>query len=150
MDANRQLADDVHLLAALFRHLYDTVRAAIFLAVLPLVILGLCVDAAMIGGPVASDDMWFLTKVLFCIPAALVAGMFSKGSLVVWPKEFFVLILAFGVVAGLIWFRVVTFDDNDHAPALWTNPQYDYSDVHKAGSAFKIGSAENGKFELFL
>jgi hypothetical protein len=133
-----------------FRHLYDTVQGGDFPRGLTARDLGLCVDAAMIGGPVVSDDMWFLTKVLFCIPAALVAGMFSKGRLVVWPKEFFVLILAFGVVAGLIWFRVATFDDNDHAPALWTNPQYDYSDVHKAGSAFKIGSAENGKFELFL
>ena len=99
------------------------------------------------------DDTWFLTKVLFCIlapfAAALIAGMLSKGSLVgVWAMELLVLILSFVVVAILLWCGVITFDDGDHAPAIWMNHEYDYSDVYKAGSAFKIGSMENGKFEL--
>jgi len=153
MDANAQLANDVHFLTAPLRFVFSLVRAAIFLAIFPLVILGLCFHAAMIGGPIMDDDMWFLTKVLFCVLApfalALIAGIFSKGSLVgAWAKEFLVLILSFIVVAGLLRFGVVTFNDSDHAPTIWTNPQYDYSDVFKGGSAFKIGSRENGKFEL--
>jgi hypothetical protein len=153
MDANTQLANDVHLLAAPFRLVSSIVRAAIFLAIFPLVILGLCFHAALIGGPIMDDDAWFLTKGLFCVLApfalALIAGIFSKGSLVAaWAKEFLVLILSFVVVAGLLWCRVITFDDGDHAPAIWMNPEYDYSDVYRGGSAFKIGSMENGKFEL--
>ena len=58
------------------------------------------------------------------------------------------LILSFIAVAGLLRYGVITFNDSDHAPAIWTNPQYDYSDVFKGGSAFKIGSMENGKLEL--
>ncbi len=153
MDANTQLANDLHFLTAPFRFVFSLVRAATFLAIFPLVILGLCFHAALIGGPLMDDDMWFLTKVLFCVLApfalALIAGIFSKGSLVgAWAKEFLVLILSFVVVAGLPRFGVITFDDSDHAPAIWVNPEYEYSDVYKGGSAFKIGSMENGKFEL--
>jgi hypothetical protein len=153
MDVNAQLASDVHFLAAPLRFVFSLVRAAIFLAIFPLVILGLCFHAAMIGGPIMDDDMWLPTKVLFCVLApfalALIAGIFSKGSLaVVWVKEFLVLILSFVVVAGLLCFGVITFNDGDHAPAIWTNPEFDYSDVFKGGSAFKTGSMENGKFEL--
>ena len=153
MDTNTQLANDLHFLTAPFRFVFSLVRAAIFLAILPLVILGLCVHAAMIGGPLMDDDMWFLTKVLFCVLApfacALITGVLSKGSLTsVWAKEFLVLILSFAVVASSLWCRVITFNENDHAPAIWTNPQFDYSDVYKGGSAVRIGSMENGKFEL--
>ena len=153
MDANIQLANDVHILTAPFRLVVSLVRAAIFLAILPLVILGLCVHAAIVGGPIMDDEMWFLTNVLFCVlapfAAALIAGIVSKGTLAsVWAKEFLVLILSFVAVAGLLRFRVVTFDDNDHAPAIWVNPEYDYSAVSEGGSAFKIGNMENGKFEL--
>ncbi len=153
MDANAQLANDVHLLTAPLRFVFSLVRAAIFLAIFPLVILGLCFHAALIGGPIMDDDMWLLTKVLFCVLApfalALVAGIFSKCSVVgAWAKEFLVLILSFVIVAGLLRFGVITFDDSDHAPAIWMNPEYDYSDVYKGGSAFRIGNMENGKFEL--
>jgi hypothetical protein len=153
MDANTQLVNDVHFLTAPLRFVFSLVRAAIFLAIFPLVILGLCFHAALIGGPIMDDDMWFLTKVLFCVLApfalALIAGIFSKGSLVgAWAKEFLVLILSFVIMAGLLRFGVITFDDSDHAPAIWMNLEYDYSDVYKGGSAFKIGSTENGKFEL--
>jgi len=153
MDANTQLANDVHLLTAPLRFIVSLVRAAIFLTIFPLVILGLCFHAALIGGPIMDDDTWFLTKVLFSVlapfAAALIAGVMSKGSLVgAWAKEFLVLILSFVAVAGLLRYGVITFNDSDHAPAIWTNPQYDYSDVFKGGSAFTIGSMENGKFEL--
>jgi hypothetical protein len=153
VDANTQLVNDVHFLTAPLRFVFSLVRAAIFLAIFPLVILGLCFHAALIGGPIMDDDMWFLTKVLFCVLApfalALIASIFSKGSLVgAWAKEFLVLILSFVIMAGLLRFGVITFDDSDHAPAIWMNPEYDYSDVYKGGSAFKIGSTENGKFEL--
>ncbi len=153
MDATTQLANDVQLLTAPLRFVLSLVRAAIFLAIFPLVILGLCFHAALIGGPIMDDDMWFLTKVLFCVLApfalALIAGIFSKRSLVgVWAKEFFVLILSFVVVAGLLRFGVITFNDSDHAPAMWMSPEYDYSDVYRGGSAFKIGNTENGKFEF--
>lgn len=154
MDANKQLADDVRFLAAPLRHLCDIVRAAIFLAILPLVILGLCFHAAMVGGPIMDDDLWFLTKVLFCVLAPFAVTLlygcfFARGSLgVVWAKEFLALILSFAVVAGLLWCRAITFDESDHAPAIWTNPEYDYDDVYAGGSAFKIGSMENGRFEL--
>jgi len=78
----------------------------------------------------------------------LIAGVLSKCSLVgAWVREFLVLILSFVIVVGLLRFGVITFDDSDHAPAIWMNPEYDYSDVHKGGSAFKIGSMENGRFE---
>jgi len=65
---------------------------AIFLAIFPLVIIGLCFHAAMVGGPIMDDDTWFLTKVLFCVlapfAAALTVGIFSKGSLAsAWAKE---------------------------------------------------------------
>jgi hypothetical protein len=153
MDANTQLANDVHFLTAPLRFVLSLLRAAIFLAIFPLVILGLCFHAALIGGPIMDDDTWFLTKVLFCVLApfalALIAGIFSKGSILcAWAKEFLVLILSFVVVAGLLRFGVITFNGSDHAPAIWTNPEYDYSDVYKGGSAFKIGSMENGRFEL--
>ena len=153
MDETTRLGDDLHLLAAPFRFVFGIVKAAIFLVILSLVLLGLCVHAAMVGGPVMDDDMWFLTKVLFCVlapfVAALIAGMLSKSSLgVVWAKEFIVLVLCFTAVVGLIRSGVVTFNDDDHAPAIWMNPHYDYSDVYKGGSAFRIGSRENGKFEL--
>jgi hypothetical protein len=153
MDANTLLVNDVHLLTAPLRFMFSLVRAAIFLAILPLVILGLCFHAALIGGPIMDDDMWFLTKVLFCVlapfAAALIAGMLSKGSVVgAWAKEFLVLILLFMAVAGLLRLGVVTFNEGDHAPGIWINPEYDYSDVYKGGNAFKIGSMENGKFEL--
>jgi len=139
MDANTQLANDVHCLTAPLRFVLGLVRAAIFLAILPLVILGLCFHAAMVGGPIMDDDMWLLTKVLFCVLApfalALMAGIFSKGSLVgAWAKEFLVLIASFAVVAALIWFRVITFDLDAHAPAIWTNPEYDYSDVYEGAA----------------
>jgi hypothetical protein len=147
-----RLSDDVHLLAAPFRHLYGMVRAAVFLATLTLVILGLCLHSAMVGGPIMDDDLWFLTKVLLCVlapfAAALVAGMLSKGGRAsAWAKEFVVLILSFVAVAGLLRFGVVTFNDGDHAPAIWTNPEYDYEDVYRGGRAFRIGSMENGRFE---
>ena len=153
MDANMQIADDLHFLTAPFRFIWGIVRAAIFLAIFPLVILGPYFHAAMTGGPIMDDDLWFLTKVLFCVlapfAAALIAGMLSKGRLAsAWVKEFFVLIVSFVVVAGLLRWRVITFEDGDHAPALWTNPEYDCSDVCKGGSAFKLGSMEDGKFEL--
>lgn len=153
MDANMQIADELHFLTAPFRFVWGIVRAAIFLAVFPLIIIGLCFHAALLGGPIMDDDTWFLTKVLFCVlapfAAALIAGMLSKGSLVgVWAMELLVLILSFVVVAVLLWWGVITFDDSDHAPAIWMNPEYDYSDVYKGGSTFKIGSMENGKFEL--
>jgi hypothetical protein len=153
MDVDAQLASDVHLLTAPLRFVFSLVRAALFLAIFPLVILGLCFHAAMIGGPIMDDDTWFLAKVLFCVlapfAAALIAGMLSNGSLVgVWAKEFLVLILSFVAVTGLLHSRVITFDDGDHAPAIWTNPEYDYTDVYKGGSPFKVGSVENGKFEL--
>ena len=110
MDATTQLANDVQLLTAPLRFVFGLVRATIFLAIFPLVILGLCFHAALIGGPIMDDDMWFLTKVLFCVLApfalALIAGIFSKGSLVgAWAKEFLVLILSFVVVAGLATLR---------------------------------------------
>ncbi len=153
MDANRQLADDVHFVTTPLRHLWDIVKMATFLAIFPLAILILCFHAAWVGGPIMDDDMWFLTKVLVCVlapfAAALIVGIFSKGSLAsVWAKEFLVLILSFVVVAGLLRFGVITFNGGDHAPAIWTNPEYDYEDVYKGGSAFKSGSMENGKFEL--
>ena len=153
MDTNAQLANNVHLLAAPLRFVLSLVRATIFLAIFPLVILGLCFRAALIGGPIMDDDMWFLTKVLFCVLApfafALIAGIFSKGSLVgAWAKQFLVLILSFVAVSGLLRYGVITFNDSDHSPAIWMNPEYDYSDVYKGGSAFKIGSTENGRFEL--
>lgn len=153
MDANTQLANDVHLLTAPLRFVFSLVRAAIFLAIFPLVILGLWFHAALLGGPIMDDDMWLLTKVLFCALApfalALIAGIFSEGSLVgAWAKEFLVLILSFFVVAALLRFGIVTFNDGDHAPSIWTNPEYDYSDVYKGGSAFKIGGMEDGRFEL--
>jgi hypothetical protein len=153
MDTTPQLANDVHFLTAPLRFVFSLVRATIFLAIFPLVILGLCVHAALTGGPIMDDDAWFLSKVLFCalapFVAALIVGMFSKGSLVgAWAKEFLVLILSFVVVAGLLRFGVITFNDSDHAPAIWMNPEFDYSDVYRGGSAFKIGSMENGKFEL--
>src|ERR1035438_7513356 len=102
MDANTQLVNDVHFLTAPLRFVFSLVRAAIFLMIFPLVILGLCFHAAMIGGPIMDDDMWFLTKVLFCVLSpfvgALITGMLSKGSLVgAWAKEFLVLILSFVV-----------------------------------------------------
>jgi hypothetical protein len=88
-------------------------------------------------------------SVLAPFALALIAGIFSKGSLVgAWAKEFLVLILSFVAVAGLLRYGVITFNDSDHAPAIWMNPEYDYSDVYKGGSAFKIGSMENGKLEL--
>ena len=153
MDANMQIADELHFLTAPFRFVWGIVRAAIFLAVFPLIIIGLCFHAALLGGPIMDDDTWFLTKVLFCVlapfAAALIAGMLSKGSLVgVWAMELLVLILSFVVVAVLLWWGVITFDDGDHAPAIWMKPEYDYSNVYKGGSAFKIGSMENGTFEL--
>ena len=153
MDANTQLANDVHLLTAPFRFVLSLVRAAIFFAILPLVILGLCFHAVRVGGPIMDDDMWFLTRVLFCVlvpfAAALIAGMLSNGTLAsVWAKEFLVLILSFVAVAGLLRSGVITFNDGDHAPAIWMNPEYDYSAVREGGSAFKIGNIENGKFEL--
>jgi len=153
MDANTQLANDVHLLTAPLRFVFSLVRAAIFLAILPIIIIGLCFHATLLGGPIMDDDTWFLTKVLFCVlapfAAALIAGIFSKGSLVgAWAKEFLVLILSFFVVAALLRFGIVTFNDGDHAPSIWTNPEYDYSDVYKGGSAFKIGGMEDGRFEL--
>jgi hypothetical protein len=153
MDSNKQLADDVHFVTAPLRHLWEIVRMATFLAIFPLVILGLCFHATWVCGPLMDDDMWFLTKVLFCVlapfAAALITGFFSKGSLGgVWAKEFLVLILSFVVVAGLLRFGIVTFNDGDHAPAIWTNPEYDYEDVYKGGSAFKIGSMQDGRFEL--
>jgi hypothetical protein len=146
MDAKTQIANDLHVLAAPFQFLLNLVKAVVFLAIFPLVILGLCIHAAMIGGPIMTDDMWLLTKVLFCVLApfacALTAGVLSKGSLTrVWAKEFLVLIASFALV-------VITFNDGDHAPAIWTNPVYDYSDTYRGGSAFKIGSMENGRFEL--
>jgi hypothetical protein len=133
--------------------MFSLVKAAIFLAIFPLVILGLCCHAALIGGPIMDDDAWFLTKVLFCVIApfalALIAGIFSKGSLVgAWVKEFLVLILSFVAVAAFLRLGVITFNDSDHAPTIWTNPEYDYTDAYKGGSPFKIGSMENGKFEL--
>ena len=126
MDANTQLANDVHFLTAPLRFVFSLVRAAIFLAVFPLIIIGLCFHAALLGGPIMDDDMWLLTKVLFCVLApfalALIAGIFSKGSLVgAWAKEFLVLILSFFVVAALLRFGIVTFNDGDHAPSIWTN-----------------------------
>jgi hypothetical protein len=153
MDAKTQIADDLHLLAAPFQFLLNLVKAAVFLAIFPLVILGLCIHAVMIGGPIMTDDMWLLTKVLFCVLApfacALIAGVLSKGSLTsVWAKEFLVLIASFALVAGLIRLGLITFNDGDHAPAIWTNPAYDYSDTFRGGSAFKIGSMEDGKFEF--
>jgi hypothetical protein len=152
MDANTQLANDVHLLTAPLRFLFSLVKATMFFAILLLIIIGLCFHAVLLGGPIMDDDTWFLVKVLFCVlapfVAALIAGMLSRGSLVrVWGKEAVVLILSFVIVAGLLRFGVITFDDIDHAPAIWMNPEYDYSDVHKGGSAFKIGSMENGRFE---
>ena len=121
MDANSQRANDVHFLTAPLRFVLSLVRAAIFLAIFPLVILGLCFHAALIGGPIMDDDMWLLTKVLFCVLApfalALIAGIFSNGSLVgAWAKEFLVLILSFVAVAGLLRYGVITFNDSDHAP----------------------------------
>jgi hypothetical protein len=153
MDVKTQIADDLHLLTAPIRFLLNLVKAAVFLAIFPLVILGLCIHAAIVGGPIMTDDMWLLTRVLFCVLApfasALTAGMLSKGTLTrVWAKEFLVLIASFALVAGLIRLGLITFDDGDHAPALWTNPEDDYSDTYRGGSAFKIGSMENGKFEL--
>ena len=153
MDVNTQLADDIHFLTAPLRFVISLVRMAIFLAIFPLVIAGLCFHAAMKGGPIMDDDMWFVTKVLFCVLApfalALTVGIFSKGSLAsAWAKEFLVLILSFVAVAGLLRFGVVTFDDGDHAPAIWMNPEYDYSDVYRGGRPFRVGSMENGKFEL--
>jgi len=153
MDATTQLANDVHFLTAPLRFVFGLVRTAIFLAIFPLVILGLCFHAATVGGPIMDDDMWLLTKVLFCVLApfglALIVGIFSRGSLVgAWAKEFLVLILSFLAVAGLLRSRVITFEDDDHAPAIWTNPEYDYSDVYRGGSASKIGSMEDGRFEL--
>lgn len=153
MDAKTQIANDLHVLAAPLQFVLNLVKAAVFLAIFPLVILGLCIHAAMIGGPIMTDDMWLLTKVLFCVLApfasALIAGVLSKGSIAsAWVKEFLVLIATFALVAGLIRVGVIGFDDGDHAPAIWTNPEYDYSDAYRGGSAFKIGSMENGKFEL--
>jgi hypothetical protein len=153
MSANPQIASDLHILTAPFRFVFSLVRAAMFVAIFPLVILGLCVHVAMIGGPIMDDDMWFLTKVLFCVLApfafALIAGVFSKGSLTIaWAKKFLVLILSFVAVACLLRFHVVTFDEGDHAPVIWTNLEYDYSNVYKGGTAFRIGDRENGKFEL--
>jgi len=85
MDANIQLVNDVHFLTAPLRFVFSLVRAAIFLAVFSLIIIGLCFHAALLGGPIMDDDTWFLTKVLFCVlapfAAALIAGMLSKGSL---------------------------------------------------------------------
>ena len=153
MDAKTQIANDLHVLAAPLQFLLNLVKAAVFLAIFPLVILGLCIHAAMVGGPIMDNDMWLLTKVLFCALApfacALIAGVLSKGSIAsAWAKEFLVLIASFALVAGLIRLGFITFNDGDHAPTIWSNPEYDYSDTYRGGSAFKIGSMENGKFEF--
>jgi hypothetical protein len=153
MYANTQLTNDVHLLTTPLRFVFSLVKAAIFLAIFPVVILGLCFHAIPIGGPIMDDDTWLLTKVLFCVFApfalALIAGVFSKGSILgAWVKEFLVLILSFVAVASLLRYGVITFNDSNHAPTIWMNPDYDYTDAYKGGSPFKIGSMENGKFEL--
>lgn len=144
-----RLSDDVHLLAAPFRLVADLLQAAIFLALFPLVILIAVGHALWVGGPIMDDDAWFFTKVLFCVlapfAAAIIAGVCSKGSLAkAWAKEFIVLILSFAVVAGFLRFGVITFNDHDHAPAIWTNRDYDYDDVYKGGSPFKIGRMKTG------
>ena len=77
-----KLENDVHFLTAPLRFVFSLVRAAIFLAVFPLVLFGLLAHALWIGGPIMDDDTWFLTKVLFCVlapfAAALIAGVLSK------------------------------------------------------------------------
>jgi hypothetical protein len=126
---------------------------AAFVAVFPLVIFGLCFHAAMLGGPIMSDDMWFLSKVLFCalapFAATLITGILSKGSLVsAWIREFLVLIVGFAVIAGLLRSGVITFDLRGHAPAIWRDPDYDYTEVYEGGDPIKIGEMEDGEFQL--
>jgi hypothetical protein len=63
MDKTTQLANDVHFLTAPLRFVFSLARVAIFLAIFPLIILGLSFHAALLGGPIMDDDMWLLTKV---------------------------------------------------------------------------------------
>ncbi len=55
-------------------------KASIFLAVLLLLFVFGVIHAAIYGGPIASDDMWFLYKVLFLLLAPVVLAFIVAGS----------------------------------------------------------------------
>jgi len=55
-------------------------KTAIFLAVLLLLLIYGTIHAAIYGGPIASDDMWFLYKILFLLLAPVVVAFIIAGS----------------------------------------------------------------------
>ena len=137
-----RLSDDVHLIAAPFRWVSGVIKTVIFLAVLPLVLIGLAIHGGIQGGPIMDDDMWFLVKVLFCVltpfAAALTVGFL--GWLVSETKDFphgrtfLSFVLSIVMVGAALKTRAITFNLNDHAPAIWSDPNADYSGIDKGGS----------------
>jgi hypothetical protein len=130
----KQLASDVHLIATPFRWVADLIKLAIFFAILPLVIVGGIVYAAIYGGPIVDADMWFLLKILFTVLTPfLIAGIYSlcaKGSMGgIWFKELVVLVLCFVVIGALIKYQVITFDIDGQAPSFHAALPYHYNVV---------------------
>jgi hypothetical protein len=98
-------------------------KASIFLAVLLLLLLFGTVHAAICGGPIMPDDMWWLCKVLLLIllPVGLSIALRGKAPLLI------------GFAASALLACSFSWGTYTHAPQFWESKSY---------------SVENGKLVI--
>lgn len=99
------------------------VKTLVFLGVLMVLLGGGAIHAAIYGGPVMPDDMWFLAKIVFLLflPLAL-AITFKK-----WSA------FALGAAASVLLAFMLPWGAYAHAPQFWESKPY---------------SVENGKLVI--
>jgi cytochrome bd-type quinol oxidase subunit 2 len=105
---NTQMAGDLHLIASPFRFIADLFKAAAFLVIFPLVVIGAIVYAAIHGGPIMDSDTWFLVKVLFCVLLPFVMGVIvackkRAGHGAVWLTVILFIFVSAGLATSFNW-----------------------------------------------
>lgn len=116
-------------------------KAAIFVGVLLLLFIYGTIHAAIYGGPIANDDMWFIYKILFLLLAPGVVAFAvtrKRGTLA------FMAALALGYAASLLLACSPLFSWGTyiHAPVFWEAKLYSVVDG-------KLAIPEENR-ELFL
>lgn len=94
-------------------------KAAVFLGVLALLLIYGTIHAAIYGGPIASDDAWFVYKVLFFLLAPGVLAFIAAGSKKRSWGAFSIVFLA-GCIASILFAcsPLVSWGSYTHAPSF--------------------------------
>lgn len=111
------------MLLAIWNYIIGIVRLGVFILGITLIMLVGVVYHTIYGGPITTPDMWFLIKILLCVPGPFVLAFLltvgRKGSVgKAWTQQLVIVVLSFIIIVGLIRHGAITFDINTPAPSF--------------------------------